>query len=101
MMNTKTEKLILVRVELFGHARTVAGVRDVRIALPLQADARNLAASLADALPSLISTALDENGRNLLPSYTANLNGLAFMDDDPVHISPGDTIYLFSSQAGG
>lgn len=101
MMNTKTEKLVLVRMELFGHARSVAGVRDVRLALPAESRAPDVAAALADALPSLLSIALECDGSRLLPSYTANLNGLAFMDDDPVHISPGDTIYLFSSQAGG
>ena len=100
-MNTKTKNSVLVSVELFGHARTVAGVRDVKLALPLQSSASDLAAALADALPSLVSTALDKNGARLLSSYTANLNGLAFMGDDPIPLSPGDKIFLFSSQAGG
>ena len=90
-----------MRVELFGHARTVAGVRDVQIALPAESSVSDLAVSLGNVLPSLLCTALDENGSNLLTSYTANLNGLAFMDEVPVPITQGDTIYLFSSQAGG
>lgn len=100
-MRNQTEKEVTVRVELFGHARTVAGVRDLKLALPPQSGASDLAASLADALPSLLSVALESDGSHLLPSYTANLNGLAFMSEDPVPITPGDTIYLFSSQAGG
>ena len=100
-MNTKTKNSVLVSVELFGHARTVAGVRDVKLALPPQSSASDLAAALADALPSLVSIALDKNGARLLSSYTANLNGLAFMGDDPIPLSPGDKIFLFSSQAGG
>lgn len=100
-MNIQTQNRVIVRVELFGHARTVAGVRDVQIALPPQSGASDLAAALATAIPSLLSVALEYDGSRLLPSYTANLNGLAFIGDDPVPISPGDTIYIFSSQAGG
>ena len=100
-MNTQTQNSVIIRVELFGHARTIAGVRDLQVALPPQSGASALAAALASALPSLLSVAIESDGSSLLPSYTANLNGLAFMTDDPVPISPGDTIYLFSSQAGG
>ena len=100
-MNTKTESKVIVQVELFGYARTVAGVRDVRVALSPQSSTSDLAAALAAALPSLLSVALEDDGSRLLPSYTANLNGLTFISDDPIPISPGDTIYLFSSQAGG
>ena len=100
-MNTTTQNSVIVRVELFGHARTIAGVRDLELALPPRSAAPDLATALATALPSLLTVALEENGSRLLPSYTANLNGLAFMDDNPLLISTGDTIYLFSSQAGG
>ncbi len=100
-MNVQTQNRVLVRVELFGHARTVTGVRHLKLALPLRSGASDLAAALADALPSLLSVALEDDGSRLLPSYTANLNGLEFMGDDPIPISPGDTIFLFSSQAGG
>lgn len=100
-MNSQTQKKVTVNVELFGHARAVAGVRDLKLALPPQSGASDLAAALADALPSLLSVALESDCPRLLPSYTANLNGLAFIGDDPVSISPGDAIYIFSSQAGG
>ena len=100
-MNIQTQNKVMARVELFGHARTIAGVRDLQLALPTQSGASDLAAALADALPSLLTVALEEDGSRLLPSYTANLNGLSFMEDTPIPISPGDTIYLFSSQAGG
>ena len=100
-MNTQTQYSVVVHVELFGHARTVAGVREVRVAIPAESSASDLAVALADALPSLLSTALEDDGSALLSSYTANLNGLAFIGEEPVPISPGDTIYLFSSQAGG
>ena len=100
-MNVQTQHIVMVRVELFGHARAIAGVRDVQVALPTQSSARDLAAALAGAMPTLVSTALEDDGSALLSSYTANLNGLAFMGDEPVQISTGDTIFLFSSQAGG
>ena len=100
-MNTETENRVIVRVELFGHARTVAGVRDVQIALSPHSGASDLAAALATALPSLLSVALEDDGSALLSSYTANLNGITFMGEESISVSPGDTIYLFSSQAGG
>ena len=100
-MNTKTQNDVSVSVELFGHARSVAGVRDVELALPPRSGASDLAAALGDAIPSLLSVALEDDGSRLLSSYTANLNGLTFMGDEPTPISPGDTIYIFSSQAGG
>ena len=97
----KQKNTVLVSVELFGHARTVAGIRDVQIALSPRSGASDLAAALADALPSLLSVALEDDGSALLSSYTANLNGLTFMGEESLSLSPGDTIYLFSSQAGG
>ena len=100
-MNIQTQNSVIVQVEMFGHARAVAGVREIQLALPPRSTASDLASALASALPALVSTAIDESGANLLPSYTANLNGLAFIDEDPVPVSPGDTIYIFSSQAGG
>ena len=100
-MNAQAPGSVPVTVELFGHARTVAGVRDVHLALPPEASASDLAVALASALPILVSTALDEDGTTLLSSYTANVNGTVFMGDDLVPISRGDNIYLFSSQAGG
>ena len=100
-MNIETKNTVLVSVELFGHARAVARVRDLKLALPPRSSASDLAAALADAFPSLISIALESDGSSLLPSYTANLNGLAFIGDDPIALSPDDTIYIFSSQAGG
>ena len=100
-MNVQAQNSVLVRVELFGHARAIAGVRDVQVALPPQSGASDLAAALAAVLPSLLSIAIEDDGSRLLPSYTANLNGLAFISHDPIPISPGDTIFLFSSQAGG
>ena len=100
-MNIRTSATVPVRVELFGHARTVAGVSEVRLTLPPTASASDLAVALASALPALVSTALDEDGTTLLSSYTANVNGTVFMGDDLVPISRGDSIFLFSSQAGG
>ena len=100
-MNAQAPGRVPVKVELFGHARTVAGVSDVHLALPPEASASDLAAALASALPTLVSTALDEDGTALLSSYTANVNGMMFMGDEPIPISRGDSIFLFSSQAGG
>ena len=67
-MNTKTKNNVIVRVELFGHARTVAGVRDLKLALPRESGVSDMAAALAAALPSLLSVVLDPDGSRLLPA---------------------------------
>ena len=41
------------------------------------------------------------DGTGLLESYTLNLNGRTFVTDTGVHFQHGDTLLLFSSQAGG
>ncbi len=90
-----------VTVELFGHARLVSGVREVEARIPARADSSHIAAALVSEAPALSGVAVSEDGRSLMPSYTANLNGLAFIGDEPVSVSSGDRIYVFSSQAGG
>ena len=100
-MNAKTERVTTVSVELFGHARAVAGARHLNVALPPEAGLRDLAAALSSASPALKGVALDDDGAEFLSSYTANLNGMTFMTAEPMPISPGDSILIFSSQAGG
>ena len=36
-----------------------------------------------------------------MESYTLNVNGTAFVGEDGVSLKPGDSVLLFSSQAGG
>ena len=100
-MNAKTERVTTVSVELFGRARAVAGARRLDVALPPEAGLRDLAAALSSASPALKGVALDDDGAGFLSSYTANLNGMTFMTAEPMPISPGDSILIFSSQAGG
>ncbi len=93
--------IVSVTIDLFGHARAVAGVRAVSVTLPALANAKDIAAALAEMLPQLAGTALTEDGTAFQTSYTANLNGLNFLSDTPVELLDGDRIFVFSSQAGG
>ena len=90
-----------VRVELFGGARLVSGAREVAARLPSHANSDDLAAALAAAVPALVGVAVSEDGRALLSSYVANLNGAAFIERERVALGDGDRIYVFSSQSGG
>ena len=100
-MRVTGAKIATVTAELFGHARLVCGVREIEIELPSNADASDLASALFSAVPTLGGVVTDECGRRLMSSYTANLNGIAFLDDSSVSLSDGDRIFVFSSQAGG
>jgi hypothetical protein len=60
-----------------------------------------VAQALVEACPALRGLAITTDGTGLLASYTLNLNGRVFVTDAGVHLQPGDTLLLFSSQAGG
>lgn len=90
-----------VRIELFGNARLVSGERELAALLPARANADDVAAALAAAVPALAGVAVSEDGSEMLPSYVANLNGAAFIEGERAALRDGDRIYVFSSQAGG
>ena len=92
---------INVRVELFGSARLISGLREIEIAVCKESSPAELVAALGAACPELVGHVIAGDGRRLQESYTFNLNGTTFMGDGPVRLTHGDTVLLFSSQAGG
>ena len=100
-MRAAESKTSSVTVELFGHARIVCGVKHIDIELPSESNASDLASALDSTVPSLRGVVIDEVGRGLMTSYTANVNGVEFLEDSAVRIADGDRIFVFSSQAGG
>ena len=100
-MRSADTPTVRVTVELFGRARTAAGIAEVDVHIPVQAGPADLAAALVAVLPALKGIAVAEDGSDMMPSYTANINGLQFMTDDQTTIRRGDRLFVFSSQAGG
>ena len=92
---------ITIRVELFGRARIVSGRREVEIAVPEKAYSGDVAKALAEIAPELVGQVISGDGSGLLQSYTLNINGMSFVTDDQLNLKTGDSILLFSSQAGG
>ena len=92
---------VSLTVELFGSARLLAGRREATIVAPDYCSIRELASALAAAVPSLVGDVVREDGTGLEGSYVFNLNGVRFLEEDAVALSPGDRLLLFSSQAGG
>ena len=90
-----------VTVELFGSARLASGQRAGPLAVPGQARRSDVARVLASACPELRGVAITEDGSDLAPSYTFNLNGKRFVANERVTLAEGDTLLLFSSLAGG
>jgi molybdopterin converting factor small subunit len=100
-MKATDSRTASVTVEIFGHARFVCGVKQAKVELPYESDASDLAIALCSAVPSLRGVVVNAAGRGLMASYTANINGLSFLDSSAVRIADGDRIFVFSSQAGG
>ena len=99
--NKVAPPLVDIRVELFGLARMLSGRHHVEVPMPRRAETVDVVAALARACPELVGKVLLEDVSGLQESYTLNLNGTSFVGDERLHLEPGDTLLLFSSQAGG
>ena len=92
---------VKITVELFGMARIACGKRRLSIETTADGSIPTVVAALADACPELVGKAIREDLGALLESYTFNLNGTSFIDEAAFELKTGDTLLLFSSQAGG
>ena len=92
---------VSITVELFGMARMACGRRRLSIETTAEGSVPAVVAALAKACPELVGKAISEDLSSLMESYTFNLNGTAFIDDAAISLKTGDTLLLFSSQAGG
>lgn len=85
-----------VAVELFGVARARAGTAETTAEGDCLGD---VLADLASRYPALAETCID--GRSLRPGFTANLGGRRFVTAPETPLDAGDTVLLFSLDAGG
>ena len=99
--NRAVDAAVNITVELFGTARMACGRRRVEARLPASASLADVAAVLAGICPQLVGVALRHDLSGLLASYTLNLNATDFVEGDELTLEEGDTLLLFSSQAGG
>ena len=90
-----------VTIELFGQARVATGQSRVTAAVPVSADMSDLAAAILESCPRLAGLAVHEDGSGLMDSYTLNVNGTEFVGEAGIALEHGDSVLLFSSQAGG
>ena len=95
------ETTVRVNVELFGTARMACNRRQIEVNIPARVSVARIASVLALACPELVGVALREDLSGLMASHTLNLNATEFIEDGEVTLSEGDTLLLFSSQAGG
>ena len=92
---------IVIKVEFFGTAKLATGIREVELVLPMETSRREFVRALADACPKLVDQVIREDLCDLQEGYVLNRNGLAFLAGDVVAVSPGDSLLILSSQAGG
>jgi hypothetical protein len=96
-----TVSLVTVQVELFGLAQLVCDRRQVAIDVPGSATIADVVAALAKTCPALVGMVIRHDLSGLHESYILNLNGLTFVAQGCLTLQSGDTLLLFSSQAGG
>ena len=104
-VKTKTDRTapsaLEIRVELFGLARISSGRRLVPISVLADAEIHDVVGALSTVCPQLVGEIILDDLSGLQSSYTLNVNGTSFVSDGPLNLEQGDTILLFSSQAGG
>ena len=94
-------KCITVKVELFGTCRLRSGRDEVSLVLTPEVSRRDLVRTLAQACPSLVGSAIRKDLGDLEDGYLLNRNGTAFLSEEMLSLSAGDSLLLLSSQAGG
>ena len=97
----KVSTTVRVDVELFGNARLLAGSNLVRLSVAEDCTLSDIAEGIGRRHPKLVGTVVREDFTGFLESYTVNRNGLEFIDDRHQRLSDGDSLLVFSSQAGG
>ena len=92
---------VTINVELFGNARLLAGRKLVRLSVTDDSQLSDIALEIGQKYPALVGTVVREDLTGLRDSYTVNLNGVEFIDNQHQRLSEGDSLLVFSSQAGG
>lgn len=94
-------ELVSIQAELYGLAQMACDRRQVCIDVPCEAAMTDIMKALVQACPALRGLVIRDDLSGLYESYVLNVNGLSFVDRDHLQFQPGDTLLLFSSQAGG
>lgn len=89
------------RVELFGVARVLSGLKQVELDLDEGGDVRGVLRALAERCPALVGPVIRPDLSGLVEGHVLNLNGLSFVADAGTRVAPGDAVLLLSSSAGG
>lgn len=87
-------------IELYGYPRLLAGRKAVTVTAT-SATLADLVTAMGQVCPQLVGQVVSGDGQRLLDGYIFNVNGRQFVANLEVRLSPGDTVLLLSSQAGG
>lgn len=89
-----------IHVEFYGLARQRAGTAELSVHLdPDVASLRDVLAAVCERLP-VLGQELLKDGR-LHPALAANLDGQRFISDPVTPIRDGQSLLIFSADAGG
>ncbi|MYB48401.1 MAG: MoaD/ThiS family protein [Dehalococcoidia bacterium] len=97
----KAPTQVTINVELFGNARLLAGRKLVRLSVADDCGLGDIAEGIGQQHPALVGTVVREDLTGFLESYTVNLSGMEFIDEPRRRLSDGESLLVFSSQAGG
>jgi molybdopterin converting factor small subunit len=88
-------------VELFGVARMVAHTTQVPLVLCARATLVDVYAALVEKLPALRGRVISAGEPRLMEGYTCNINGREFVRTSETPVHAGDSLMIFSADAGG
>ena len=93
--------MLSVTVEVYGTLRLRTKRKYIYVEIPEVSDRKDLAFALSKVCPDLVGIAINSDATDFNDTYSINLNGLTFLDNDSFRVMSGDSIILLSNQAGG
>ncbi|MBM03189.1 MAG: hypothetical protein CL766_00100 [Chloroflexi bacterium] len=101
MTQDKNVNLVKIKIELFGTARMLTRKKNILINVPINTTLTTILSETLNQCPELSENIISIKPIKLRKSYTMNLNGYSYLENEKLKIKPNDSILLIPSQSGG
>ena len=101
MTQDKNVNLVKIKIELFGTARMLTRKKNILINVPINTTLTTILSETLNQCPELSENIISIKPIKLRKSYTMNLNGYSYLENEKLKIKTNDSILLIPSQSGG